>query len=44
MVDDISNFIDYDDYMINDMVFSVFDDLWGLYICDRFVCFYNVKV
>ena len=36
--DDISNFIDYDDYTINDTVFSVLDDLWGPHTCDRFAC------
>ena len=42
--DDISNFIDYDDYTINDTVFSVLDDLWGPHTCDRFACSYNAKV
>ena len=36
--DDISNFIDYDDYTINDTVFSALDDLWGPHTCDRFAC------
>ena len=27
--DDISKFIDYDDYMINDTVFNALHDLWG---------------
>ena len=42
--DDISNFIDYDDYTINDTVFSALDDLWGPHTCDRFACSYNAKV
>ena len=41
---DISNFIDYDDYTINDTVFSALDDLWGPHTCDRFACSYNAKV
>ena len=42
--DDISKFIDHDDYSINDIVFNALDDLWGLHTCDRFACQYNAKV
>ena len=42
--DDISKFVDYDDYMINDTVFNALDDLWGPHTCDRFACSYNAKV
>ena len=42
--DDISKFIDKDDYMINDTVFNALDDLWGPRTCDRFACSYNAKI
>lgn len=42
--DDISKFIDYDDYMINDTVFNFLDDLWGPRTCVRFTCSYNAKI
>lgn len=42
--DDISKFIDHDDYTINDTVFNAVDDLWGPHTCDRFACPYNAKV
>ena len=44
VADDISKFIDYDDYMINDAVFDALDDLWGPHTCDRFACSYNAKI
>ena len=39
--DDISKFIDQDDYAINDTVFNALDDLWGPHTCDRSACPYN---
>ena len=42
--DDISKFIDHDDYTINDTVFNALDDLWGPHTCDRFACPDNAKV
>ena len=42
--DDISKFIDYDDYMINDTVFNAFDNLWGPHTRDRIACSYNAKI
>ena len=42
--DDISKFIDHDDYTINDTVFNALDDLWGPDTCDRFAFPYNAKV
>jgi len=42
--DDISKFIDYDDYMINDAVFNALDGLWSPHTCDRFACSYNAKI
>ena len=44
VADDISKFVDYDDYMINDTVFNALDGLWGPHTCDRFACSYNAKV
>ena len=44
VADDISKFIDYDDYMMNDAVFNAFDDLWGPHTCNRFACSYNAKI
>ena len=44
VADDISKFIDYDDYVINDTVFNALDDLWGPHTCDRFACSYNAKI
>ena len=44
VADDISKFVDYDDYMINDTVFNALDDLWGPHTCDRFACSYNAKI
>jgi hypothetical protein len=46
MADDISKFIDYDDYMISDTVFNALDELWGPHTCDRFACSYtyNAKI
>lgn len=43
-VDEVSKFIDHDDYTINDMVFNALDDLRGPHTCDRFICLYNAKV
>ncbi|KAL9969042.1 hypothetical protein ACROYT_G021206 [Oculina patagonica] len=42
--DDVSKFIDYDDYTINDEVFHALDELWGPHSCDRFACSYNAKI
>lgn len=42
--DDISKFIDHDDYAINDIVFNALDDYEVLHTCDRFACLYNAKV
>ena len=42
--DDLSKFVDYDDYTINDVVFNSLDELWGPHTCDRFACSYNAKV
>ena len=42
--DDISKFIDHDDYTINDTVFNALANLWGPHTCDRFACLYNAKV
>ena len=44
VADDISKFVDYDDYMLNDTVFNALDDLWGPHTCDRFACSYNAKI
>ena len=42
--DDLSKFVDYGDYTINDVVFNSLDELWGPHTCDRFACSYNAKV
>lgn len=42
--DDMSKFIDHDDYTINDTVFNALEDLWGPHTCVRFACPYNAKV
>lgn len=42
--DDISKFIDHDDYTINDTVCNALDDLWDPHTCDSFACPYNAKV
>lgn len=42
--DDMSKFIDHDDYTTNDTVFNALEDLWGPHTCDRFACPYNAKV
>ena len=44
IADDISKFIDLDDYSINDGVFYSLDELWGPHTCDRFACHYNAKL
>ena len=44
IAEDISNFVDLDDYSINDRVFYFLDDLWGPHACDRFACHYNAKL
>ena len=44
IADDISKFVDLDDYSINDGVFYSLDDLWGPHTCDRFACHYNAKL
>ena len=35
IADDISKFVDLDDYSINDGVFHCLDELWGPHTCDR---------
>ena len=41
----MSQFLDYDDYTINDTVFTQLDALWGpRRTVDRFACFFNAKV
>ncbi len=42
--DDVSKFIDYDDYTISDEVFYALDELWGPHSCDRFACSYNANI
>ena len=42
--DDMSKFIDHDDYTINDTVSNALEDSWDPHICDRFACPYNAKV
>ena len=44
IADDISKFVDLDDYSINDGVFYSLDELWGPHTCDRFACHYNAKL
>ena len=44
IADDISKFVDLDDYSINDRVFYSLDELWGPHTCDRFACHYNAKL
>ena len=44
IADDISKFVDLDDYSINDGVFYSLDDLWGPHTCDRLACHYNAKL
>ena len=44
IADDISKFVDLDDYSINDGVFFSLDELWGPHTCDRFACYYNAKL
>ena len=44
VADDISKFIDHDDYSINDTVCNALEDLWDPHTCDRFACPYNAKV
>ena len=44
IADDISKFVDLDDYSINDGVFYSLDELWGPHTCDRFACYYNAKL
>ena len=41
---DISKFVDLDNYLINDGVFYFLDELWGPHTCDRFACHYNAKL
>ena len=43
IADDISKFVDLDDYSISDGVFHCLDELWGPHTCDRFACHYNAK-
>ena len=40
---DMSNFVDFDDFSINDRVFFSPDQPWGPHTCDRFTCLYNAK-
>jgi hypothetical protein len=42
--DSISLIRDYDDYTINEFVFTEFDQLWGPYTVDRVACTYNAKL
>ena len=44
IAEDISNFVDLDDYSINDGVFYFLDELWGPHACDRFACHYIAKL
>ena len=44
IAENISNFVDLDDYSINDGVFYFLDELWGPHTCDRFACDYNAKL
>ena len=44
LADDISKFVDFDDYTINDEVFFSLDELWGPHTWDRFACHYNAKL
>ena len=44
VADDVSKFINYNDYMINDVVFNALDDLWGPDTCDKFACSYKAKI
>ena len=44
IADDISKFVDLDDYSINDRVFYSLHKLWGPHTCDRFACHYNAKL
>lgn len=44
IADDISKFVDLDDYSINDGVFYSLDELWGPHTCDTLACHYNAKL
>ena len=41
--DTISKIIDYDDYSLNDSIYSRLNAKWGLFTIDRFACTYNKK-
>ena len=42
-VDTISKIIDYDDYSLNDSIYSRLNAKWGPFTIDRFTCTYNKK-
>ena len=44
VADEISKIIDYDDFTINDDVFTLIDEAWGPHTVDRFACHYNAKL
>lgn len=35
--------MDMDDWLVYDDVFNSYEKLWGMYIVDRFVIYYNKK-
>lgn len=44
MVDYLSKLVDYDDWFVFDEFFEFMNNMWGFYIVDRFVNYFNKKL